>query len=90
MASARFQKINILLYAMIDGIIIQFELLNDFFINIAVGFHLFIIHRRSQRDIFLASSVHLSVHSVCPSTLFVHPEPYLSTYRSDINHSLYK
>ena len=44
------------------------------------------------------ASVHPSVHpfrpsfrpSVCPSTLFVCPEPYLSTYWSDLIHSWYK
>ena len=38
------------------------------------------------RDIVLASSV----HSFCLSTLFVLPEPYLSTYWSDLIHSWYK
>ena len=42
-----------------------------------------IIPRRSRRDIVLASSVH-------PSTLFVCPEPYLSTYWSDLINSWYK
>ena len=34
--------------------------------------------------------VRASVHSVRPSTLFVCPEPYLSTYWSDLIHSWYK
>ena len=46
-----------------------------------------IIPRRSRRDIVLASSVRPSVR---PSTLFVCPEPYLSTYWSDLIHSWYK
>ena len=46
---------------------------------------LFVIPRRSRRDIVLALSVCLSVHlyirpSIPLSTLFVCPEPYLSTY----------
>ena len=44
------------------------------------------IPRRSRRDIVLASSV----HSGRPSTLFVCPEPYLSTCWSDLIHSWYK
>ena len=55
------------------------ELLNEIFfvvvvvflINIAVRFRLFIIHRRSQRGIFLTSSVRPSVisfiHTFCLS-----------------------
>ena len=35
-----------------------------FLIDIAVGFRLFINHRQSQRDIFLVSSVHTSVHTL--------------------------
>ena len=40
-----------------------------FFINIAVGFRLFVIHRRSQRDIFLRRlCIHPSVRPhFCPS-----------------------
>ena len=38
-----------------------------FFINIAVGFRLFVIHRRSQRDIFLRRPC------IRPSTPSVHP-----------------
>ena len=38
-----------------------------FFINIAVGFRLFVIHRRSQRDIFLRRPC------IRPSTPYVHP-----------------
>ena len=49
-----------------------------------------IIPRRSRRDIVLASSVRPSVHSIRPSALFVCPEPYLSTYWSDLIHSWYK
>ena len=41
------------------------ELLNESCF-VVVGFRLFIIHRRSQRDIFLASSMHPSVHSFRP------------------------
>ena len=54
----------------------------------------FFIPRRSRRDIVFASSVRPSVRpsipSVRPSTLFVCPEPYLSTYWSDLIHSWYK
>ena len=54
----------------------------------------FIISRQSRRDIVLASSVRASVRPFCPSvspsTLFVCPEPYLSTYWSDLIHSWYK
>ena len=57
MESDRFQMINTLFHAMIDGIIIQLFWFSMncrfFFINIAVGFRLFVIHRRSQRDTFL-------------------------------------
>ena len=53
-----------------------------------------VILRRSGRDIVLASSVRLSVclsiPSVRPSALFVCPEPYLSTYWSDLIYSWYK
>ena len=35
------------------SIVLIFDELLIFFINIAVGFRLFVIHRRSQRDIFL-------------------------------------
>ena len=47
----------------------------------------FFIPRRSRRDIVLASSVCPSVRPFCPS---VRPEPYLSTYWSDLIHSWYK
>ena len=50
----------------------------------------FIIPRRSRRDIVLASSVRPSIPSVRSSALFVCPEPYLSTYLSDLIHSWYK
>ena len=35
-------------------------------------------------------SAHSVLRSVCLSTLFVCPEPYLSTYCSDLIHSWYK
>ena len=41
---------------------------------------------QSRRDIVLASSF----HPFRPSELFVCPEPYLSTYWSDLIHSWYK
>ena len=47
--------------------------------------HVF-IPRRSRRDIVLAASI----HSVRLSALFVCPEPYLTTYWSDLIHSWYK
>ena len=55
----------------------------------------FIIPRQSRRDIVLASSVGpfrssvllLVRPSIHPSTLFVCPEPYLSTYWLDLIHS---
>ena len=50
-----------------------------------------IIPRRSRRDIVLASSVRPSVcPSVRPFRPSVRPEPYLSTYWSDLIHSWYK
>ena len=49
-----------------------------------------IIPRRSRRVRYFASSVCPSVHSLRSSTLFVCPEPYLSTYRSDLILSWYK
>ena len=52
--------------------------------------YLLIIPRRSRRYKVLASSVRPSVPSVRPSTLFVCPEPYLSTYWSDLIHFWYK
>ena len=72
--------INTLFHAMIDGIIIQlfwfsmnfwfffliFFILLFFFINIAVGFCLFVIHRRSQRDILLR--IHCKYVSVTKPT----------------------
>ena len=62
------------------SIVLIFDELLIFFINIAVGFRLFVIHRRSQRDIFLRRPC------IRPSTLsvrtFVRPETYLSTYLS--------
>ena len=54
------------------------------------GAVLFVIPRRSRRGIVLASSVRPSVRPFWPSTLFVHPEPYLRTYRSDLMHSWYE
>ena len=39
---------------------------------------------------FVRASVHPSVRSSIPSALFVRPEPYLSTYWSDLIHSWYK
>ena len=45
------------------------------------------IPRQSRRDIVLASSLRPSIPSVLPSALFVCPEPYLSTYWSDLMHS---
>ena len=53
MASDRFQMINTLFHAMIDGIIYSIVLIFDELFNFAVGFRLFVIHRRSQRDTFL-------------------------------------
>ena len=51
-----------------------------FLINIAVGSRLFVIHRRSQRDIFLSRQcIRPSIPSV---RTFVRLEPYLSTYLS--------
>ena len=53
------------------------ELLNEIFsffflINIAIGFRLFIIHRRSQRDIFLRGPcIRQSIPSVGPHFLSV-------------------
>ena len=47
-----------------DELLIFFDF---FFINIAVGFRLFVIHRRSQRDIFLRRLC------IRPSTQSVHP-----------------
>ena len=50
-----------------------------------------VIPRRSRRDIVLASSVRPSVcPSVRPFRPSVRPEPYLSTYWSDLIHSWYK
>ena len=45
-----------------------------------------VIPRRSRRDIVLASSI----LPFLLSTLFVRPEPYLSTYWSDLTHSWYE
>ena len=60
-----------------DELLIYFFI---FFINIAVGFRLFVIHRRSQRDIFLRRPC---IRPSTPSVrTFVRPEPYLSTYLS--------
>ena len=61
--------------------VLIFDELLIFFINIAVGFRLFVIHRRSQRDIFLRRPC---IRPSTPSVVrtFVHPEPYLSTYLS--------
>ena len=53
-----------------------------------------IIAQQSRRDIVLASSVRPSIPSVYTSvhqfTLFVCPEPHLSTYLSYLIHSRYK
>ena len=60
--------------------VLIFDELMIFFINIAVGFRLFVIHRRSQRDIFLRRPC---IRPSTPSVrTFVRPEPYLSTYLS--------
>ena len=40
----------------------------------------FVIPRQSPRDIGLALSVRPTIPSILLSTLFVCPEPYLSTY----------
>ena len=74
MASDRFQMINILLcydrWHNYSIVLIFDELLYEFFVFFySIG--LFIIVRRGQRDIFLASSVHPSVHSVGPHFLYV-------------------
>ena len=58
--------------------------------ELEVDIFIFIIPRQSRRDIVLASSVPPSVHSFRPSTLFVCPKPYLSTYWSDLIHPWYK
>ena len=47
---------------------------------------LFVIPQQIRRDVVLASSV----RPFRPSTLFVRPKPYLSTYWSDLMHSWYK
>ena len=56
------------------------------FIKLPLVIKVFVIPGQSQRDIVLASSV----HSDCPSTLFVRLEPYLNTYWSDLIYSWYK
>ena len=44
----------------------------------------FVIPRQSWRDIVFASSLRASVRPFRPSSLFVGPEPYISTYWSDL------
>ena len=86
MESDRFQMINTLFHAMIDGINISIVLIFDdllifFFYQYCRWISPVCYPPTKSEGYIFASFVHPSVHSVRPSVrTFVRPEPYLSTY----------
>ena len=90
MASDRFQMINIVLcydrWHNYSIVLIFDELLYEFF----VFFNWPIYYRPTRSEGYIFCVVRASVRPFRGSTLFVRSEPYLSTYWSELNHSLHK